>query len=204
VISSVAGDRGRQSNYVYETAKGAVSIFAQGLRNRLARAGVKVVTIKPGAVDTPMTAALKKGAVVDACIGRQADPSRDGERRGHRLHAVVLALDHGDHQGRARIDFQKDPSLKVNLTFPVIAWPAIFGCAPTPFRPAIEQTFRDPIYSKVVLEFERPALKVTMSRVVVVIGAGPSAWPSHGTRPRRGTRSSCSKPTACPEAWPRT
>ena len=57
MISSVAGDRGRESNYVYGTAKGAVSIFAQGLRNRLARAGVKVVTIKPGAVDTPMTAA---------------------------------------------------------------------------------------------------------------------------------------------------
>jgi short-subunit dehydrogenase len=63
VISSVAGDRGRQSNYVYGTAKGAVSTFAQGLRNRLARAGVRVVTIKPGFVDTPMTAALKKGAL---------------------------------------------------------------------------------------------------------------------------------------------
>ena len=58
VISSVAGDRGRQSNYVYGTAKSAVSTFAQGLRNRLARAGVKVVTIKPGFVDTPMTAAI--------------------------------------------------------------------------------------------------------------------------------------------------
>lgn len=63
VISSVAGDRGRQSNYVYGTAKAAVSTFAQGLRNRLARAGVKVVTIKPGFVDTPMTAAFKKGAL---------------------------------------------------------------------------------------------------------------------------------------------
>jgi len=63
VISSVAGDRGRQSNYVYGTAKGAVSIFTQGLRNRLARIGVKVVTIKPGFVDTPMTVAFKKGAL---------------------------------------------------------------------------------------------------------------------------------------------
>ena len=63
VISSVAGDRGRQSNYVYGTAKGAVSLFTQGLRNRLARSGVKVVTIKPGFVDTPMTAAFKKGAL---------------------------------------------------------------------------------------------------------------------------------------------
>ncbi len=60
VISSVAGDRGRQSNYVYGAAKGAVSIFLQGLRNRLYPAGVQVLTIKPGFIDTPMTAALPK------------------------------------------------------------------------------------------------------------------------------------------------
>lgn len=61
VISSVAGDRGRQSNYVYGTAKAALSTFAQGLRGRLSRSNVAVVTIKPGFVDTPMTAHLKKG-----------------------------------------------------------------------------------------------------------------------------------------------
>ena len=61
VISSVAGDRGRQSNYVYGTAKAAVSAFLQGLRNRLAKSGVTVVTIKPGIIDTPMTATIKKG-----------------------------------------------------------------------------------------------------------------------------------------------
>jgi short-subunit dehydrogenase len=61
VISSVAGDRGRQSNYVYGTAKAAVSTFSQGLRNRLSRAGVAVVTVKPGYVATPMTAHLKAG-----------------------------------------------------------------------------------------------------------------------------------------------
>jgi len=61
VIGSVAGDRGRQSNYVYGTAKGAVTIFLQGLRNRLQPAGVQVLTIKPGFVDTPMTASFKKG-----------------------------------------------------------------------------------------------------------------------------------------------
>lgn len=61
VIGSVAGDRGRQSNYVYGTAKGAVAIFLQGLRNRLQPAGVRVLTIKPGFVDTPMTASFKKG-----------------------------------------------------------------------------------------------------------------------------------------------
>lgn len=60
VISSVAGDRGRRSNYVYGTAKGALTLFLQGLRNRLDPLGVSVITIKPGFVDTPMTAAFKK------------------------------------------------------------------------------------------------------------------------------------------------
>ena len=61
VVSSVAGDRGRRSNYVYGAAKGAVTIFLQGLRNRLQGSGVHVLTIKPGFVDTPMTAAFEKG-----------------------------------------------------------------------------------------------------------------------------------------------
>jgi short-subunit dehydrogenase len=61
VISSVAGDRGRPSNYVYGTTKAAVSTFLQGLRSRLYKSGVSVITIKPGLVDSPMTAALKKG-----------------------------------------------------------------------------------------------------------------------------------------------
>ena len=63
VISSVAGDRGRQSNYVYGAAKGMVTRFLQGLRNRLAKKSVQVLTIKPGFVDTPMTAAFPKGAL---------------------------------------------------------------------------------------------------------------------------------------------
>ena len=63
VISSVAGDRGRRSNYVYGAAKGMVSLFMQGLRNRLTRKGVQVLTIKPGFVDTPMTATFPKGAL---------------------------------------------------------------------------------------------------------------------------------------------
>jgi decaprenylphospho-beta-D-erythro-pentofuranosid-2-ulose 2-reductase len=61
VMSSVAGDRGRQSNYVYGAAKATVSVFCQGLRNRLAAKGVQVLTVKPGFVDTPMTAAFPKG-----------------------------------------------------------------------------------------------------------------------------------------------
>ena len=60
VIGSVAGDRGRQSNYVYGAAKGMVDIFFAGLRNRLAKSGVAVTTIKPGFVDTPMTAAFDR------------------------------------------------------------------------------------------------------------------------------------------------
>ena len=81
VISSVAGDRGRQSNYVYGAAKGMVSLFLQGLRNRLAKKGVKVITIKPGFVDTPMTAAFPKGAL-------WAKP--DAIARG-----IVWAVEHG-------------------------------------------------------------------------------------------------------------
>ncbi len=61
VITSPSGDRGRQSNYIYGTAKGALSIFLQGLRNRLAKSKVHVLTIKPGFVDTPMTKDFKKG-----------------------------------------------------------------------------------------------------------------------------------------------
>ncbi len=55
VIGSVAGDRGRMSNYLYGSAKAGLSAYLQGLRNRLAHAGVHVLTIKPGPVDTPMT-----------------------------------------------------------------------------------------------------------------------------------------------------
>jgi len=61
VISSVAGDRGRQSNYLYGAAKAMVSTYAAGLRNRLFPIGINVLTIKPGFVDTPMTSAFKKG-----------------------------------------------------------------------------------------------------------------------------------------------
>ncbi len=63
VISSVAGDRGRQSNYVYGAAKGALSIFLQGLRNRLQKSNISVLDVKPGFVDTPMTSELKKGVL---------------------------------------------------------------------------------------------------------------------------------------------
>ncbi len=59
LIGSVAGDRGRKSNYVYGAAKGLVTRYAQGLQHRFAGTGVNVVLIKPGPTDTPMTAHLK-------------------------------------------------------------------------------------------------------------------------------------------------
>lgn len=60
VISSVAGDRGREENYIYGAAKGGLTIFTDGLRSRLAKTGIHVVTIKPGFVDTPMTKEIDK------------------------------------------------------------------------------------------------------------------------------------------------
>jgi decaprenylphospho-beta-D-erythro-pentofuranosid-2-ulose 2-reductase len=64
VIGSVAGDRGRQSNYVYGAAKAGLATLVQGIAHRMAlRApkGARAVVVKPGFVDTPMTAGLKKG-----------------------------------------------------------------------------------------------------------------------------------------------
>lgn len=61
VITSVAGDRGRQSNYIYGSAKGGLSVFLQGLRNRLLAHGVTVTDIKPGFISTAMTKHLVQG-----------------------------------------------------------------------------------------------------------------------------------------------
>jgi short-subunit dehydrogenase len=77
-ITSVAGDRGRRSNYVYGSAKGALSLFLQGLRSRLHPAGVRVITIKPGPVQTPMTDHLPNAA-------RFADPEQVGRDIVHAL-----------------------------------------------------------------------------------------------------------------------
>jgi len=61
VLSSVAGDRGRRANYVYGASKAALDAFLSGLRARLFASGVTVITLKPGPIDTPMTAHLRKG-----------------------------------------------------------------------------------------------------------------------------------------------
>ncbi len=82
-ITSVAGDRGRQSNYPYGAAKGGLSLFLQGLRNRLYDKGVRVLTVKPGFVDTAMTFGMPGLFLV-------ADPDDVGRR-------IVRALDgHAD------------------------------------------------------------------------------------------------------------
>ena len=83
VISSVAGDRGRKSNYVYGAAKSMVSRYLEGLRGELLPAGVHVLDIRPGFVDTPMTAEFDKGllwskpqriaAIIDRAISRRRD-----------------------------------------------------------------------------------------------------------------------------------
>ncbi len=59
VIGSVAGDRGRASNYLYGAAKAAIDTYSSGLRAKLFKSGIHVLTIKPGFVATPMTAQLK-------------------------------------------------------------------------------------------------------------------------------------------------
>lgn len=61
VISSVAGDRGKQSNFIYGAAMAGKSTYTDGLRNRLFPYGVAVTTLKLGFVDTPMTKDFKKG-----------------------------------------------------------------------------------------------------------------------------------------------
>ena len=81
-ITSVAGDRGRRSNYVYGSAKGALSLFLQGLRSRLHPAGVKVITIKPGPVQTPMTDHLASAACFADPEIVARDIVRALERRG--------------------------------------------------------------------------------------------------------------------------
>lgn len=63
MVSSVAGDRGRKSNYVYGAAKAGIDTLLQGLQGRFAGSGVKIVNIKPGMVITPMTAHLQHGAI---------------------------------------------------------------------------------------------------------------------------------------------
>lgn len=85
-ISSVAGDRGRQSNYVYGSAKAGLNVFLQGLRNRLFHSGVRVITIKPGYVDTAMIFGMELPGMFSV-----AEPQEIGRK-------IVKALDHSSDE----------------------------------------------------------------------------------------------------------
>ena len=65
-LSSVAGDRGRKANYIYGASKAGLSAYLQGLRNRLYASGVRVTTVKPGFMDTPMTFGMNLPALLTA------------------------------------------------------------------------------------------------------------------------------------------
>lgn len=78
VLSSVAGDRGRKSNYVYGASKAGLTAFVDGLRNRVDREGVAVLTIKPGPVKTSMTAGMKGNE-------KFADPAKVAETIAARI-----------------------------------------------------------------------------------------------------------------------
>jgi decaprenylphospho-beta-D-erythro-pentofuranosid-2-ulose 2-reductase len=83
VLSSVAGERGRKSNYVYGSSKAGLTAFVDGLRNRIDREGVRVMTIKPGPVKTAMTEGMKGSAkfadveVVAASLVKAIDKGTD-------------------------------------------------------------------------------------------------------------------------------
>ena len=82
LIGSVAGDRGRKSNYVYGAAKGLVTRYAQGLQHRFAGSEVKVILIKPGPTDTPMTAHLKANGLKLADVDEVAQAVVTGINNG--------------------------------------------------------------------------------------------------------------------------
>jgi len=88
VIGSVAGDRGRQSNYHYGSAKGGLDIYMQGLAHRAAKlkeAKIGVLLIKPGFIDTPMTDHIEKGGPLWATPEKIARIIRKSEKRGRRV-----------------------------------------------------------------------------------------------------------------------
>jgi NAD(P)-dependent dehydrogenase (short-subunit alcohol dehydrogenase family) len=77
VVGSVAGDRGRQSNYMYGSAKAGLAALVQGLAHRLHPSGARAVLVKPGFVITPMTAGLKRGGALWASPQRVAAVVRE-------------------------------------------------------------------------------------------------------------------------------
>ncbi len=97
VLSSVAGDRGRKSNYLYGASKAGLSAFLGGLRNRVDREGVTVLNIKPGPVRTAMTANMKGS-------NKFADPNKVAQ-------AIVAAIN--KRQDNLYTPFQWQPIMFV-------------------------------------------------------------------------------------------
>ena len=89
-ITSVAGDRGRLGNYVYGAAKGGFATYLSGLRNKLGRAGVHVMTVKPGPVDTPMTWDLGKQPFMTTPEAVSADIRRGLKRRRNVIYTAKI------------------------------------------------------------------------------------------------------------------
>jgi NAD(P)-dependent dehydrogenase (short-subunit alcohol dehydrogenase family) len=89
VVGSVAGDRGRQSNYVYGAAKAGLAVFAEGVAHRLYETPLRVLTVKPGFVDTPMTAHLNRSGPLWASPELVASRIDAAVRRGRS--AVIYA-----------------------------------------------------------------------------------------------------------------
>lgn len=84
-ISSVAGERGRKSNYLYGSAKAGFSAYLSGLRNRLSGSGVRVITVKPGFVDTRMTRGLPLPALLTASPEEVARSIYRAVKRGQNI-----------------------------------------------------------------------------------------------------------------------
>jgi short-subunit dehydrogenase len=85
LISSVAGERGRKSNYVYGSAKSLINSYAQGLQHRFSKSKVKIVVIKPGPTDTPMTLKLRNTKVNLAPVHCVAKQIVDGIQAGNKV-----------------------------------------------------------------------------------------------------------------------
>jgi len=98
VISSVAGDRGRHSNYIYGCAKGMLTVYLQGLRDRLYKSNIQVLTLKPGFVDTPMTHNFRKGLLWSSPETAARSIHRAIDRRKHEAyipafwHPIMLII----------------------------------------------------------------------------------------------------------------
>ena len=82
VIGSVAGDRGRQSNYLYGATKAGLSVLVEGIAHRLAKSGARAVLIKPGFVDTAMTAHIERKGALWSSPEKVAALIRRAEERG--------------------------------------------------------------------------------------------------------------------------